>query len=64
MYNYACRKNTKITTRIKIYNAHYQKVTKILFFDAVALFSNKCEQYFRINFASKYNFQDFNFECY
>jgi len=24
-------------------------------------FSNKCEQYFRINFENKFNFQDFNF---
>jgi hypothetical protein len=50
-----CRKNFIINAFIC-----FSSIKGKINFLQLGRFSNKCEQYFRINFASKYNFQDFN----
>jgi len=50
-----CRKNFIITAFIC-----FSSIKGKINFLQMARFSNKCEQYFRINFENKFNFQDFN----
>jgi len=50
-----CRKDFIINTLIC-----FLSIKGKINFLQMARFSNKCEQYFRINFENKFNFQDFN----